>query len=59
MIKTVQTNVGIDERGFRYYDRMEGYANLSSDMKELGNIHFLPLFHRCRSAKNKDAKQDF
>ena len=37
MIKTVQTN-DIDEWGFRYYDRMEGYANLSADMKELGNI---------------------
>jgi hypothetical protein len=38
MIKTVQTNDGIDERGFRYYARMEGYANLSSDMKELAAI---------------------
>ncbi len=38
MIETVQTNDGIDEQGFRYYARMEGYANLSSDMKELSKI---------------------
>ncbi len=35
MIETVQANDGIDEQGFGYYARMEGYANLSSDMKEL------------------------
>ncbi len=35
MIETVQTNDGIDEQKFGYYARMEGYANLSSDMKEL------------------------
>jgi len=35
MIETVQTNDGIDERGFRYCARMVGYANLSSDMKGL------------------------
>lgn len=38
MIETVQTNDSIDEQGFRYYARMEGYANLSSDRKELGEI---------------------
>lgn len=59
MIETVHANDGIDEQGFRYYARMERYANLSSDMKELDDIHFLPLFNRCRSAKNKEAKQDF
>lgn len=35
MIETVQTNDGIDERGFRYHARMEGYANLCSDMNGL------------------------
>lgn len=35
MIETVQTNDGIDEQGFGYYARMEGYANLSSDTKKL------------------------
>jgi hypothetical protein len=38
MIETVQTNDGIDEQEFGYYARMEGYANLSSDMKELSKI---------------------
>jgi hypothetical protein len=38
MIETVQTNDGIDEQEFGYYTRMEGYANLSSDMKELYEI---------------------
>ena len=35
MIETVQTNDGIDEHQFGYYARMEGYANWSSDTKEL------------------------
>jgi hypothetical protein len=35
MLETVQTNDGIDEQGFGYYARMEGYANLSSDINEL------------------------
>ncbi len=38
MIETVQTNDGIDEPEFGYYARMEGYTNLSSDMKELSKI---------------------
>ncbi|MCG2728118.1 MAG: hypothetical protein L6244_05680 [Candidatus Methanoperedenaceae archaeon] len=38
MIETVQTKEGIDEHKFGYYARMEGYANLSSDMKELSEI---------------------
>lgn len=35
MIKILQTNDGIGEQWFRYNARMEGYAKLSSDMKEL------------------------
>jgi hypothetical protein len=35
MIETVQTNDVLDEQEFGYYARMEGYANLSSDMKGL------------------------
>jgi hypothetical protein len=42
MIETVQTNDGIDEQEFGYYARMEGYANLSSDMKELAKISNSP-----------------
>lgn len=38
MIKIVQTNEGIDEQGFRYYARREGFANLASDIKELAVI---------------------
>ncbi len=38
MIETVQTNDGIDEPDLGYYARMEGYANLSSDMTRLTKI---------------------
>lgn len=38
MIETIQTNDRIDEQELGYYTRMVGYANLSSDMKELGVI---------------------
>jgi len=38
MIETVQTNDSIDEPELGYYARMEEYANLSSDMKELSRI---------------------
>ncbi len=38
MIETVQTNDVIDEQEFGYYARMEGYANLSLDMKKLCEI---------------------
>lgn len=43
MNETVQANDGIDEPEFGYYPRMEGYANLSSDMKELYAIQHLTL----------------
>lgn len=38
MIETVQTNDGINEPELGYYVRLEGYANLSSNMKELSKI---------------------
>jgi hypothetical protein len=38
MIKTVQAKDGIDGQGFRYYARIEGYANLSQNIKELSII---------------------